>query len=118
MSNLTLGNQGENLATTHLQQKKYQILARNLRTKLGEIDILARDGQFLVLVEVKTKTSARLGSALEMITRAKQQKLLLLALELQKKYQTEKVRIDVVAIDNAKAAPQLKHHKGIVEASL
>jgi putative endonuclease len=111
----TLGNRGETLASQFLQQKKLTILDRNLKTKFGEIDILAKDDETLVLVEVKAKTSDKYGSAIEMITPAKQRKLVLLACELQMKYQSESVRIDVVTVENAKTMPQLKHYPGVIE---
>lgn len=109
-----LGNQAETLATQKLPSS-YQLIARNLRTKLGEIDILARDGNKLVIIEVKAKTSDRFGSAIEMITAAKRRKLVILAHELQMKYKTESVRIDVITVDNAGSEPVLKHHKGVIE---
>lgn len=86
-----------------------------MRTKRGEIDILAKDGENLVIVEVKAKTDQRFGSALEMITPTKQRKLIMLTLELQTKFQTKKVRIDVVTVDNAASEPAIKHYKGLVE---
>lgn len=110
-----LGKTGEMLALNLLQRQKLRILATNLRTKFGEIDILAADGTAIVVVEVKTKTDAHRGAAIEMITPAKQRKLVLLTQELQMKYQTDNVRIDVVTVDNAGTEPQLKHYKGIIE---
>lgn len=109
-----MGNQAEKLAANLLQSKGYAVLAQNLRTKRGEIDILAKDGEILVIVEVKAKTSQKFGSALEMITATKQRKLILLTFELQQKYKTEKVRIDVVTVDNAGSAPAVKHYKNLV----
>lgn len=109
-----LGSQAESLAADLLRQKGLEILGRNLRTRLGEIDILARDGRWLVIVEVKAKTSTRFGSALEMITAAKREQLILLARELQMNRQTEKVRIDVVAVDQMQAEPELSYHRGVV----
>ena len=52
-----LGPRGENAAAKHLRGLGYKILARNYRCKLGEIDIIARDGKTLVFVEVKTRTA-------------------------------------------------------------
>jgi putative endonuclease len=106
---------GETLAANLLKAKKFQILERNKATKFGEVDILARDGQTLVVVEVKAKTSARFGAAIEMITPTKQRKLILLAHELQMKYQVANVRIDIVTVDNAAAEPIIKHHKGLIQ---
>lgn len=110
-----LGQMGETLATQLLQKKRHKILARNLRTKYGEIDILSQEGRTIVVTEVKTKTSDFFGAAIEMITPAKQRKLVLLTHELQAKYQTDNVRIDVVAVDDAGAEPKLKHYKGVIE---
>jgi len=64
---------------------------------------------------VKAKTSARFGSALEMITEAKKRKLILLAHQLQGQYQTPNVRVDVVTVDEAASQPLLRHYRGIVE---
>jgi len=110
-----LGAKAESLAATLLETKKYRILQRNLRTKFGEIDILAQDGNTLVIVEVKAKTSDRFGSAIEMVTKAKQRKLILLTHELQMTHQTESVRVDIVTVDQAADQPELKHYKGLVE---
>ena len=52
-----LGPRGENAAAKHLRALGYKILARNYRCKLGELDIIARDGKTLVFVEVKTRTA-------------------------------------------------------------
>ncbi len=52
---MRLGRRGENLAALLLQSKGYDILARNWRSKAGELDIVARDGARLVFVEVKTR---------------------------------------------------------------
>lgn len=68
-----------------------------------------------MIVEVKAKTSDHQGAAIEMITPTKQAKLVLLAHELQMKYQTPNVRIDVVTVDSADDKPQLRHYKGIIE---
>jgi putative endonuclease len=113
---------GETLATKLLQKKRHRILARNLRTKYGEIDILSQEGKTIVVTEVKTKTSDFFGAAIEMITPAKQRKLVLLTHELQARYQTNNVRIDVVAIDfvtskagQAQVDPVAKHYKGVIE---
>ena len=53
---IKLGRKGENLATKILKDKNYKIIARNYRNPRGEIDIVARDGEILVFIEVKTRT--------------------------------------------------------------
>lgn len=50
-----LGLRGEQLAAEHLRRLGYEVLARNVRTRYGEIDVIARDGTVLVFVEVKTR---------------------------------------------------------------
>gem|GEM_PF-5970436 len=76
---------------------------------------MSREGKTIVVTEVKTKTSNFFGAAIEMITPAKQRKLVLLTHHLQAQYQTNNVRIDVVAVDSAGAAPKLAHYKGVIE---
>lgn len=110
-----LGQRAESWAEALLKRQKFRILKRNFHTKFGEIDILAGDGQTLVIVEVKAKTSDSQGAAIEMITPRKREKLILLAHELMMRYKTNNIRIDVVTIDDAEDTPQLKHHKGIIE---
>ena len=56
-----LGRLGEELATEHLESLGWQIVARNWRTRRGEIDIVARDGDWLVFVEVRTRRASRTG---------------------------------------------------------
>lgn len=103
------------MAAQLLMKKGHQLLARNLKSKFGEIDILSREGKTIVVTEVKTKTSDFFGAAIEMITPAKQRKLVLLTHHLQAQYQTNNVRIDVVAVDNAGGEPKLSYHKGVIE---
>lgn len=69
----SIGSYGEDLACEHLRLQGYNILARNYRIKLGEIDIIARVGEVLVFVEVKTRKSLSYGYGLESITWKKQQ---------------------------------------------
>jgi len=56
-----LGRLGENLAVEHLQSLGWHIVARNWRTRYGEIDIVARDGEWLVFVEVRTRRVSHIG---------------------------------------------------------
>lgn len=68
---LSLGRAGEDLAAAYLEGRGMTIVERNFRCPRGEIDIIARDGDELVFVEVKTRRSLRLGSPLEAITPVK-----------------------------------------------
>jgi putative endonuclease len=75
MSNQSFGKIGEAAATEYLKNLGYKILARNFRTRWGEIDIIARDGDCLVFAEVKTRADERYGAPEEAVTRTKQQHL-------------------------------------------
>jgi putative endonuclease len=70
-----LGTWGETLALQHLQAIGYSILERNWRSAEGEIDLVAQDGDVVVFVEVKTRTSRAFGSPEESITRRKRTRL-------------------------------------------
>lgn len=91
-----------------------KILQKNLKTRIGEIDILARDGDEVVVVEVKTKTSHRFGHPAEMVHYFKQRKLLQLARMVLMEYPSTTVRIDVVAVDMTKIPPTIEYIKNAV----
>lgn len=99
--NRALGKRGEDDAAGHLSGKGYAILARNVRTPSGELDLVASCGDCLVFVEVKARRGRRHGLPEEAITRRKQKHLLESALHyLQESGRMESPwRIDVVAIE-------------------
>ncbi len=95
-----LGRRGEELAARQLVGKGFEIVARNWRCETGELDLVARDGECLVLVEVRTRRGRSLGTPEESITPAKQTRLI----DLSEAYVQESGwpgdwRIDVVAIE-------------------
>ena len=97
-----LGAFGEKLAVEHLKKQKYKIRETNFRCSRGEIDIVAQDRDFLVFVEVRTRTGSAFGTPEESITRAKKEKLISLAFTYYQ--QTPKTlpsswRIDVIAVE-------------------
>lgn len=105
-----LGVTGEDLAAEFLINKGYQVLERNLKTKYGEVDILALAGQTTVIVEVKTKTSLSFGLPVEMVGPRKQRKLRLLATALAVQRKLVDYRIDVVSVDLSNPrAVQIEH---------
>lgn len=97
------GKASETRAADFLRRMGYRILATNYRSKLGEIDIIARDGQTLVFVEVKARASNRFGSPKAAVTLAKQRKISMAALDYLKRcgLTAASARFDVVAIDTA-----------------
>jgi putative endonuclease len=74
-SDQNFGRSGEDAAARHLEELGYRIQDRNVRTPAGEIDIVARDGDCLVFVEVKARRSARFGPPKAAVDRRKQRKL-------------------------------------------
>ena len=95
-----LGRLGEDLAARHLSAQGYEIVDRNWRCREGELDIVARDGECLAMVEVRTRRGRALGSPEESITPAKQQRLIVLADAYVMAHDwSGDWRIDVVAIE-------------------
>jgi putative endonuclease len=96
-----VGRRGEDLAYEFLKKKGYEILERNFRSPLGEIDIIAREGKTLAFIEVKTRLTADFGTAKWAVGPRKQRKLSMVALEYLKRRSTsdQAARFDVVAID-------------------
>ena len=76
MNKRQVGTQYESMAVQYLTEAGYHILERNFRCRTGEIDIIAKDGAYLVFVEVKYRASAACGSALEAVDYRKQQSIL------------------------------------------
>ena len=72
-----LGSFGEDVAREYLKKKGYKILGMNFSCRLGEIDIIARKGRYIVFVEVKLRKDASHGQAMEFVTAAKQHRLIL-----------------------------------------
>lgn len=95
--NRWLGDRGEREAARFLRRKGLRVLLRGYRTDLGEIDLIARDGEVVVFVEVKSR---RQGAPAEAVTPEKQRRLTLAALHFLKKHDLleHPCRFDVVAI--------------------
>lgn len=95
-----LGRYGEERAAQHLTGKGYEILERNWRCEIGELDLVARDNACLVLVEVRARRGRKLGTPEESITVAKQARLIELAEAYTAAHDwTGDYRIDVVALE-------------------
>lgn len=97
---ISLGKKGEDIATSHLERNGFQIIVRNYRQKTGEIDIIAKDGKWLVFIEVKTRTSLRFGQPFEAVTQKKQNQIGRVALDYmtRNKISDQPVRFDVISI--------------------
>jgi len=114
MKDLTrLGEEGEALAVRFLKKKGYRIIQRNYRTPIGEIDIIARDKETVVFVEVKTRESMRYGLPFESIGLKKRQKIVNVAeLFLKRFREVPPCRFDVVSISYKDGRPRLELIKG------
>ncbi len=101
LQRLRFGQFGEALAGKALKAQGYRVLHTNYRTPVGEIDIIAKDGDTLVFVEVKTRKSSVYGSAKAAVTPAKQRKIAKNALFYLKstRQMNVRARFDVVAIN-------------------
>ena len=80
-SNRRLGDWGERQARLHLEEKGYSLLANNFRCRAGEIDIVARQGDQVVFVEVKARRGDAYGRAEESISTARAERLAVVAEE-------------------------------------
>lgn len=94
------GRRAERAAARYLRQRGYRIIQRNLRTKLGEIDIVAEHNGWLVVVEVRSRTEDAPVSPRAGLTRAKRRKLRQLTEQLRKEHRLTHlpVRVDLVEI--------------------
>jgi putative endonuclease len=100
MNKEQFGRWGEDLAVSHLQAVGYELVVRNWQCEVGEIDLVMRQDEAWVFVEVKARRSERFGSAAEAITSAKQKRLLETGHAYLAEHDLDDVpcRIDVVAI--------------------
>ncbi|MBF0478555.1 MAG: YraN family protein [Candidatus Omnitrophica bacterium] len=100
MNHKDFGNHGEELAVAHLIDQGYDIIQVNYRIRTGEVDIVAKDGEYLCFVEVKTRHNDEFGSPFEAITPSKQRRIIKLAkLYLMENKLTDiSIRFDVIGI--------------------
>jgi len=114
-----LGKSGEDLAVHELEGRGYAIIARRYRLRRGEIDIIARDGQTLVFVEVKTRASHDFGGAAEAVTAVKRQRMARLAQEYMMRQRLPQCpcRFDVVSIHFDSGKPVVELFQGAFDAT-
>src|SRR5688500_1915670 len=106
----SLGKLGENLACAALAARGYAIIARRYRTNIGEIDIVAGDGETTVFVEVKSRAGDDYGGSAVAVTRWKQRKVSLMAMDYIARHRLENTpcRFDVVTVDFTAGAPHIE----------
>lgn len=99
---LAAGRRWENAAGTFLEDNGLTIVARGYRCRLGEIDLVCRDGAALVIVEVRARATADFGTAVETITHGKRRRIVQATRHLlmrRPEWQELPIRFDVVAFD-------------------
>ena len=121
MAGVSKGAMGEILAARFLRDKGYDVCSSNFRCRLGEIDIVVSDKNFLVFVEVKTRREDSRYLPREAVTLTKQQKLLQTAALYLSRFPTDlQPRFDVVevvtAADGSMRVIEINHIIGAYEA--
>lgn len=114
-SNREIGVLGEDIAARHLEALGFSILCRNFRSRFGEIDLIAKDGDTIVFVEVKARRSRQFGKAVEQITKGKKRKIERTAGGYLRETEAlgSNVRFDVVGIDILPGGEErIEHVKG------
>lgn len=98
--NRIIGALGEEKAGRFLKRNGYRILAKNFRTRLGEIDVVASHKDFIVFIEIKTRVTSSLGPPYLSVTRAKKRHVVLCALAYLKRHNLidSNWRIDIVSV--------------------
>jgi len=114
---IPLGRAGEAIAARHLRRRSYAIIETNYRTRYGEIDIIARRGDVVAFVEVKTRQGSGFGRPFEAVGARKQEQLRRMALAWLARRRHDRVfasctfRFDVVSIvmDEGGAVAEIVH---------
>ena len=108
-----LGRRGEAIARQHLERQGYTILQTNYRRPEGEIDLVARDGEETVFVEVRTRLGSAFGTPEESVTPTKKERLLAMAQRYMAEHGGDTWWVDVVAIqlDRTGRLSRLQHHR-------
>ena len=98
---VALGRRGERAAERYLRRIGYRIVARNFRAAGAEIDLVAIDGETLVFVEVKTRSSRAAGAPEEAVDERKQKQMRRAAEAFARRYRADEIemRFDIVAVD-------------------
>ncbi|MCL6472159.1 MAG: YraN family protein [Firmicutes bacterium] len=108
-----LGKTGEDMAALHLRRKGYHIIEQNFRTKLGEIDIVARHKKTLVFCEVKTRMGRLYGHPIEAVTVPKQRRIKKIAdiylARLKDLHKFDSIRFDVICVLAEGSTPKIEH---------
>ena len=111
-----IGRIGEDIATRYLEQIGYEIIDRNFECRQGEIDIIARDEEYLVFIEVKTRASALYGQPKEAVDQVKKKHIYHSAefYVYIKHWEDQPIRIDVIEVFKNQGKFQVHHIKNAI----
>ncbi len=113
--NQRIGRWGEEAVAVYLAERGYEIIARNARTPYGEIDIIAKQAGITIFVEVKTRTSNRMGLPEDSVTLRKQAHMLACAEHYAAENTIDHWQIDVVAVEGkAGFKPKITHFENAI----
>ena len=108
-----LGNWGEEYSVIYLQKNGYEVVERNYRFQKNEIDIIAKFGNNLIIVEVKTRQTAEIGEPWRAVTKSKQKQIIKVANQyVQAKQVDLDVRFDIVSIVHNSYRTEIEHIEG------
>jgi len=113
--NQKVGAWGESVAAEYLEKRSYGIIARNVRTPYGEIDIVAQKDDFTIFVEVKTRTSSSFGPPEISVSPRKQEHMLAAAEHYAQDNEIDLWQIDVIAVEgNLHTIPNITHFENAI----
>jgi putative endonuclease len=113
--NQKIGKWGEDAVAAYLKERGYEILARNARTPYGEIDIVAKQEDVYIFVEVKTRTSNKMGLPEESVNPRKQAHMLACAEHYAAENAIDHWQIDVIAVEGkAGTEPKITHFENAI----
>ena len=106
-----VGQEAEAIAVSYLSRLGYKILGQNITYTFGELDIIARDQDILVFIEVKHRRNSNFGAPYEAVTKTKQQKIILAAKAYLQKFKNTipACRFDVISLVGDLKKPEIEH---------
>ena len=113
--NQRIGKWGEDMIVAYLAERGYEIITRNARTPYGEIDIVARQDDITIFVEVKSRTSNKMGLPEESVNLRKQAHMLACAEHYAAENAIDHWQIDVIAVEGKVGlAPKITHFENAI----
>lgn len=118
MTSSSVGQWAEDRAARFLESKGFRIFARNFRTRFGEVDLVAEDGESLVLIEVKYRADESFSPVEESLTFAKRKKLIKAGRAAAARFgENRMIRFDFVALVGSRESPELRHYENVLEGA-